>query len=467
MRKHIQQYGDITEKGALLFHFVGICGIGMSAIAIVAKAMGHNVQGSDVGTGYMYDHLCGLGIKIYNHHNHNGALNADFVVVSSAISDQNPEVILAKSNNIPVVSRHWMLAFVTKDRPTIGVTGAHGKTTTTTMLAQLFQTNAIDPTVINGGIMNYCNANAYIGRDNLCIIESDESDETFLHVPLRLGVVTNIDLEHVERYGSLQNIIQAFSEFIYDVCDECVVCIDNEHCAALVAQHLKNTSIITYGIDNTDADFVAQNIRYQEKSACFDVVSRHGNMRDICISLPGRHNVLNSLAAIAVGIKFGFSTDNIKASCANFAGVQRRFTILNKHTQALVVDDYAHHPSEIQAAINVAHNIKSIKSYQELIVVFQPHRYSRIYNLKSQFIESFALVDKLYVTPVYSAGEDFIQGCDHLALALQINQKNTVAIDDLSKLIAELKHILDQKVIIMFLGAGDITKYAKALVNEV
>jgi len=459
-----------------IIHFTGIGGIGMSGICEILHSMGYKLQGSDLSSNGNTERLESLGVKIFRGQKGEQTKGVSFLVKSSAIKDNNPEVIYCKENNIPVISRTEMLAELMSLKTSIAVSGTHGKTTTTSLIAAIFEKANMSPTVINGGIINNKGTNAYVGKGDFLIAEADESDATFIRIPSKIAVVTNIDPEHLDFYGSYANLKKAFRTFISNLpfYGFGVLCIDCPEVKKLYEEN-KDKRIITYSIKSKDADLYGHNITHTDCGNKFDVtLSKKLNftskkLKGIQLHVPGIHNVQNSLAAIAIAIELEFKKDVILNGFSDFSGVKRRFTKVATHDGVSIIDDYAHHPTEIKATLETAKQVTK-KTKGKIVVIFQPHRYSRLQNLMSEFSESFKDADIIYIADVYSANEEPIPGVDNKSLVEEIkkhkfndNVRSLNSKDDIPNI---LKEICKENDLLLFLGAGDITKWANELPDK-
>ncbi|HEU4957745.1 MAG TPA: UDP-N-acetylmuramate--L-alanine ligase [Sphingomicrobium sp.] len=458
-----------TEIGTI--HFVGIGGIGMSGIAEVMHHLGYKVQGSDNNESYVTEGLRKRGIPVMIGQDADNLGDAAVVVCSTAIRDDNPEVQAAAERRLPRVRRAEMLAELMRMQSTVAVAGTHGKTTTTSMIAAMLDAGGIDPTVINGGIINAYGSNARLGKSDWMVVEADESDGSFLRLDGTIAVVTNIDPEHLEHYGEFEEVKKAFCEFVENVpfYGLAVMCVDDADVQHVLSQ-IRDRRIVTYGTSAL-ADIRAENIVPENGGSRFDVsvLLRDGDRRviqDVFIPIPGRHNVLNALAAIAVGLEFGFSDEILKSGFRNFSGVKRRFSKVGELDGATVVDDYAHHPVEIRAVLSAAREA----AQERVIAVVQPHRYTRLRDLMDDFQNAFNDADVVFVAPVYPAGEEPIEGVDANALAdgLRAHGHRMVkTVDSPAELAASLRDLAADGDIIICMGAGDITKWAAGLADGI
>jgi UDP-N-acetylmuramate--alanine ligase len=458
-----------TDIGTI--HFVGIGGIGMSGIAEVMHQLGYKVQGSDAADSYVVEKLRKAGIPVAIGHSPDNIGDAAVVVCSSAIKDNNPEVEAASERRLPRVKRAEMLAELMRMQKTVAVAGTHGKTTTTSMIAALLDNGGLDPTVINGGIINRYGSTARLGKSDWWVIEADESDGSFLRLDGTIAVVTNIDPEHLEHYGSFDAVKDAYVEFVENVpfYGLAVLCVDHPEVQNIIGR-VRDRRIVTYGFSAL-ADVRADNVTPVPGGTQFDAVilGRDGERRTIesvHIPIPGRHNVQNSLAAIAVAIELGISDDAILGAFERFQGVKRRFTKVGEAKGATVIDDYAHHPTEIRAVLAAARE----GAEGRVIAVMQPHRFTRLQALMAEFENAFNDADVVFVAPVYPAGEEPIEGVDSAALAdgLRAHGHRMVrAVANLEELCGALRDLAAEGDMIICMGAGDITKWASALASGI
>ena len=397
-----------TDIGTI--HFVGIGGIGMSGIAEVMHQLGYKVQGSDASDSYVVEKLRKAGIPVTIGHSPDNLGDAAVVVCSTAIKESNPEFQAAAERRLPRVRRAEMLAELMRMQKTVAVAGTHGKTTTTSMVAALLDSGGVDPTVINGGIINRYGSNARLGKSDWWVIEADESDGSFLRLDGTIAVVTNIDPEHLEHYGSFDAVKDAFVEFVENVpfYGLAVLCVDHPEVQNIIGR-IRDRRIVTYGFSAL-ADVRADNVTPVPSGTDFDalILDKDGERRSVHLHLPmpGRHNVQNALAAIAVALELGISDEAIVSGFERFEGVKRRFTKVGEADGAIVIDDYAHHPTEIRAVLAAARE----GAEGRVIAVVQPHRYTRLQSLMEEFQNAFNDADVVFVTPVYAAGEEPIDG---------------------------------------------------------
>lgn len=462
-------------------HFIGIGGIGMSGIAEVLHKSGFQVQGSDITESYNTKRLSSLGIKIFIGHDASHVSDVQAVVVSTAVKHNNPELIEARRLRIPVMHRSEMLAEIMRSRLSLAVGGTHGKTTTTSLMAWLLDAADMDPTVVNGGIINEYNTNAKLGKSNWAVVEADESDGSFTRLPATIAVVTNIDPEHMEHYGTFESLVGAFTHFIRSMPFYGLGVLCNDHpVVKALAEEISDRRIVTYGFDE-NADVSAQNVRFQEDGIIFDVVLRScylkkqrtmannigGNittlpaiLKDVCLPMMGRHNVQNALAVVAVAQELGIADAVLRHAFKTFKGVKRRFTQAGNVHGVRVIDDYAHHPAEIKAAIASAKQAVKGKIY----AVVQPHRYSRLKELFEEFIHCFEGCEQVLVSPVYSAGEapNGATGKD-LALSIAKTGQSVKYFEESSELPDLLLPFLKTGDMVICMGAGSITAWAYEL----
>ena len=457
--------GVATDIGTI--HFIGIGGIGMSGIAEVMHNLGYKVQGTDVAEGYVIDGLRKRGIKVMIGHAAENLGDAAVVVTSTAIKRGNPEVELALEKRIPVVRRAEMLAELMRLKNTVAVAGTHGKTTTTSMVASLLDAGGVDPTVINGGIINSYGSNARLGASDWMVVEADESDGSFLRLDGTYAIVTNIDPEHLDHYGSFEKIKDAFVEFVENVpfYGAAFLCIDHPEVQAIIPR-VRDRRIVTYGF-SAQADLRGDNVTPIPGGNRFDVTirDRDGNSRklaNITLPMPGRHNVSNAIAAIGVALELGVPDDVIVSGFEKFGGVKRRFTKVGEVDGATIIDDYGHHPVEIRAVLAAAREGVAGR----VIAVVQPHRFTRLRDLMADFQTAFNDADSVYVAPVYPAGEAPIEGVDAAALVKGLKQRGHRAaqtIGGADALADTLADVLRPGDMVICLGAGDITKWAAGL----
>lgn len=463
---NIKNYGNPAK-----FHIIGIGGIGMSGIAEILYNLGYQIQGSDIKYNSNIERLKKLGIKIFIDHHPSNIETADYVVISSSIKESNIEYQQALIKKIPIIQRSEMLAEIMRMKICISISGSHGKTSTTSIVASVLEAAGLEPTVINGGIINNKSTNAYVGTGDYLVAEADESDATFIKIPSTIGVVTNIDPEHLDYYGSFDNLYLAFKNFIKGLpfYGFAAVCIDNEISCKL-AKEVIERKIITYGIKSKEAHIQAFNITTNIDCSIFSVrvnLPHRGInyvIENLKLSIPGEHNILNCLASIAIAAELDFGVGAIHEGLKNFKGVKRRFTVTNNIGGIRFIDDYAHHPSEILETLKTAKSALENKT-NKVIAVFQPHRFSRLYHLFSDFVNCFALADKIYITPVFAAGENKIENYDSEKLIKDIKSRFKDKIVYYAKSEQQISDLISKDNllsgdIVLFMGAGNITEWA-------
>ena len=450
-----------------IIHFIGIGGIGMSGIAEVLATHGYKIQGSDLKQSKIIERLQNIGITVFLTQEAKNLRSVDVVVVSSAIGINNLELIEAQAKNIPVVSRAEMLAELMRMKSNVSVAGTHGKTTTTTMIAALLDYGGLDPTVINGGIINAYGSNARIGIGDWMVVEADESDGSFLKLPSTISVVTNIDPEHLEYYGSFEALKEAFFRFLSNIpfYGLAVLCADDKDILGLIKK-VNNRRIVTFGL-NEGADLRAKNIVYKNNNTEFDIEfldgSRH--IKNLNFPMVGEHNILNVLAAVAVACHLRVEDSDIRKGLMEFKGVGRRFTNLGTFKNVTIIDDYAHHPTEIKATLKAAKQ----SSNGRVLAVHQPHRFSRLSNLFDEFSNCFDDADIIGITPIFAAGENIIEGVtsEKLISRLSVNYSNPVIkIEDEKSLLSFVITHAKPNDIVVLMGAGSISGWANNLVVE-
>jgi UDP-N-acetylmuramate--alanine ligase len=457
-----------------LIHFVGIGGIGMSGIAEVLHNLGYKVQGSDVADGANTRRLAELGIKVFIGHRADNVGAAQVIVVSSAVKKDNPEVLAARARFVPVVRRAEMLGELMRLKWSIAVGGTHGKTTTTSMVAAMLDTGGLDPTVINGGIINAYGTNARIGGGDWMVVESDESDGSFLRLPATIAIVTNVDPEHLDHYGTFDALRDAFVRFVENIpfYGFAVLCADHPEVQALIPR-VADRRLVTYGL-GVGADVRGVNLKLDRSGADFDVQIQHRatNVSRIIegVRLPmfGQHNVLNSLAAIAVAQEMGLPDDTIRTALASFAGVKRRFTKTGEAHGITVIDDYGHHPVEIAAVLRAAR--QAYGGSGKVIAVMQPHRYTRLASLREEFATCFTDADTVLIADVYAAGEAPIEGVNRdmlVGLVRRSSNRDVMALESPGDLPGLIWKIARPGDVVVCLGAGNITAWAHALPGQI
>jgi len=445
-------------------HFIGIGGIGMSGIAEVLVNLGYSIQGSDIKSTKITDRLSSLGIKIFYKHEGENVSDCSVVVISSAITQDNVELNFAKQLGIPVVSRAEMLAELMRMKLNVVVAGSHGKTTTTSLVASIAELGNLDPTVINGGVIKSYGSNARLGEGEWMVVEADESDGSFNKLPVTIAIVTNIDKEHIDYYNSFLNLKRAFEKFISSIpfYGVAICCIDNKNVANVISK-VNDRKIITYGFSEK-ADVTIRNLRINDLGTRFDLDDKIANiyLRDFYLPMIGRHNALNACAAIMAASNLSIPIKFIKSALANFEGVSRRFTRIGFFNGATIIDDYAHHPAEIEAVISAAKEIAK----KRIIVVHQPHRFSRLKALFKDFTKCFEGADILGITPVFAAGEPKTDGFDSKSLVKSFTRSDRQKIEyieDESSFGQFLKNNCDEGDIFLSLGAGSITNWVNNL----
>jgi UDP-N-acetylmuramate--alanine ligase len=443
-------------RHAARVHFVGIGGIGMSGIAEVLLNLGYQVSGSDLKGSDITRRLAGMGATIYEGHKAQNLVQADVVVISSAVKKDNPEVVTARQRKIPVIPRAEMLAELMRLKYAVAVAGSHGKTTTTSMVATVLSAAGLDPTAVVGGKVNVLDSNAKLGKSELMVVEADESDGSFLKLHPAITVVTNIDPEHMDHYGTLDALKTAFVEF----CNRVpfyglnVLCLDHPNVQELLPRLEKR--VVTYGSSHM-ADYRLEGVRLEGFSTRFQAFRRDEPLGEFRVRMVGGHNALNALAVIAVAEEMEIPLDTVRGALAEFGGVQRRFTVRGEVNGITVVDDYGHHPTEVLATLAGARRAFG----RRLVVAFQPHRYTRTHDLKKEFTTSFNDADVLFVSSVYAAGEEPIPGATGEALAEAIRahgHRDVTYVDKRVDLPAAIAPRLREGDIVLTLGAGDITQ---------
>ena len=460
---------NIASKETI--HFIGIGGIGMSGLAQIMKNMGFTIQGSDSNYNLNVERLIKKRIKVFIGHNKKNVSKATMIVVSSAIKNSNPEIILAKNKKIPIFKRGEMLANIVTLKKNIVVAGSHGKTTTTSLISNVLNEAKLDPTVINGGIINSLKNTAKLGKGDWAVIESDESDGSFLSLPVTYSILTNIDKEHMDYYKNFENIKKYFKKFINKTPSfgKTIVCNDNIHLKKILKE-CKTKNYLTYGF-NKDANYQIINIKKNKLYSKFDLkVKTFGKItaiiKNIKINLLGDHNISNSTATIAVALNLGININTIKKSLAKFTGIQRRFTKVLSLNGRDFYDDYAHHPTEIKAVLKSA---RQVYPKRKIISVFQPHRYSRVKFLKDEFSRSFKSSDLVLLSPVYSAGEKKTYKFDQHKFSELISKKSNVQVvnikdqNDLKNFFK--KNLFDDEMVIC-MGAGSISNWIRDISKE-
>ena len=450
-------------------HFVGIGGIGMSGVAEILRTMEFDVSGSDLKPNDITRRLETMGVRVDVGHRAENVEGADVVVYSSAIDDKNPEIQRARALEIPIIPRAEMLAELMRVKYCVLMAGSHGKTTTTSLVATVLRAAGLDPTVVVGGKVNALGSNARLGEGDLFVAEADESDGSFLKLTPTIGVITNIDAEHLDHYGTHEKVKEAFVQFANKIpfYGLAVLCLDHPHVQAIIPQIQRRH--VTYGVSK-QADYRAKNVRFSGLSTHFEVWRRGESLGDFTVKMPGHHNVLNALSVIAVADELEVPFDVVREAIKSFHGVQRRFTVLGqpaitregKTGDVMIVDDYGHHPAEVEATLDAAQNGFD----RRVVVAFQPHRYTRTESLFDDFTRAFNKADVLIVTDVYAAGEKPIAGATGEALVEAIRahgHHNVRHIADKRQIGAALIELARPGDLVIALGAGDINASAREL----
>ena len=451
-----------------IIHFVGIGGIGMSGLSLIMKGKGFKVQGSDLYLNKNIERLKREKIKVFLGQKKQNLKKATILVISSAIKNNNPEIIEAKRKNLPIITRGEMLAHIVSLMKNIVVVGSHGKTTTTSLIASIFQKTKLDPTVINGGVINSIKSTAKLGKSDWSILEADESDGSFVHIPPTYSIITNIDREHMDFYKSIEELKSYFVQFIEKVPSfgKSFICLDDEINHDLVKK-LKNKNFYTYGT-NLKSNFLIKNIKQSKSLSEFDLQVKVPNKKKIVIKkiripLFGTHNIRNAVAAAAVAITIGISVYDIKRGLLNFKGVQRRFNKIFSYNNIDFYDDYAHHPTEIKVVLD---GVKKVFVGYEKVCIFQPHRITRLKDLRKQFSLAFKDSDIVILCPIYTAGEKIKLGFDYLNFAKEIIKNSKVklfVINNNNELANFLKKNMYGKKIVIGMGAGSISNWIRKL----
>ena len=451
-----------------IIHFIGIGGIGMSGLSLIMKGKGFKVQGSDIASNKNIERLRKEKIKIFIGHKKQHIKNATIVVISSAIKKNNSELIEAKKKNLPIIKRGRMLAHIVSLMKNIVVAGSHGKTTTTSLIASIFQKTSLDPTIINGGVINSLNSSAKLGKSDWSILEADESDGSFVHIPPTYSIITNIDREHMDFYKTVNDLKKSFNEFIEKVPSfgKSFICIDDKINRELISNG-KNKNFYTYGI-NLKSNFLIRNINQKKEITAFDLVVNLPNkkkqiIKKIKIPLLGIHNIRNSVAAAAVALTVGITIKDIKNGLLRFKGVQRRFNKIFTFNGVNFYDDYAHHPTEIKMVLDGVNEV--YKDYEK-VCVFQPHRISRLRDLRKEFSFAFQKADIVILCPVYLAGEKIKLPFSYLKFAKEIIKNSKVKlflIKDNIQLAKFIKRNIYGKKMVIGMGAGTISNWMRKL----
>tara|TARA_B100001013_G_scaffold83428_2_gene45464 strand:- start:320 stop:1717 length:1398 start_codon:yes stop_codon:yes gene_type:complete len=454
-----------------VIHFIGIGGIGMSGLAQIMKNMGFKIQGSDLYQNKNTERLIKLGIKVFYGHRKKNLRKATIIVISSAIKNNNNELKAARRKKLSVFKRGDMLANIVSLKKNIIITGSHGKTTTTSLVANILVEAGLDPTVINGGVINSFKNNAQLGKGEWAVIESDESDGSFLKLPVTYSIVTNIDREHIDYYGNFEKLKKSFHKFIEKTPSfgKSIICIDNNNLKFLINKY-KSKNILTYGFDKS-SNYQIINVNKNKNYSVFDINVKHSKnkiykIKKIKINLLGNHNISNTTAAIGIALNLGIKINIIKKALKKFLGIQRRFTKVFSIKKREFFDDYAHHPTEIKAVIEGA---RQVYKNRKIVCVFQPHRYSRIKALKKEFASSFKSSNTVVLCPVYSAGEKIKYNFNQDNFSKLISKKSRVQVINVANR-QELKNyikknLLDEEMVIC-MGAGSISSWIREIGNQ-
>ena len=459
------------KKSNFLIHFIGIGGIGMSGIAELMLDQGYSIQGSDVSFNSNIKRLREKGVRVFLNHNKSNIKKISAAVFSSAIKKSNPEILQCKKLSIPLVSRADMLAELMRGKKAIAIAGSHGKTTTTSLVGTILENAKLDPTIINGGIINAYSKNNRLGFGKWMVVEADESDGSFLKLPHEINIVTNIDSEHLDYYKTEKNLIKSFEKFIGNIpfYGYSIICIENT-LARKLSKRINTRKIITYAyrIKNVDVKIIKiKQINLKSFFSIFiknNVIPKYSGIYKFEINLLGEHNVLNATAAIISSILIGTPIKKIQRSLINFKGVKRRFTFLGKINKSFIYDDYAHHPTEIEASYKIAKHLVN----KNIIVIFQPHRFTRTKYLYSKFIDVLKKIDILYICDVYPAGEQSIKNINAKKIVKDIKKFNSQVyyLNKNKNINKTLSTYYKEENLIIFMGAGSISKYAYRLIKE-
>ena len=453
-----------------IIHFVGIGGIGMSGLAQIMKTMGFKVQGSDINKNKNIENCKKLGVKIFIGQKKKNINQVTIVVKSSAIKSNNIEILEAKKHKIPIYDRIEMLSNIIDLKKNIIITGSHGKTTTTSLVAKIISTARLDPTIINGGVINSLKNNAKLGRGEWAVVEADESDGSFLKVPINYSIVTNIDREHLDYYKNFNNLLEAFQIFIEKTppIGKSFLFLDDSNIQKIIRK-LKVKNYFTYGF-HKDSNYQVCNARYKINYTKFDlkiknIGSKKSHIKNILLNLIGKHNVINATAAISLCLNLGLKENVIKKALKDFSGVQRRLTKVFKKNKIEFYDDYAHHPTEIEAVLE---GVKTVAGKRQIISVFQPHRYSRVKSLQLEFASCFKNSDQVILCPIYAAGEPIdktYKEKNFAQLISKLSRTQVILIDNESNLTKYFRKNLIKDEIVIGMGAGSISKWMYNLKN--
>jgi UDP-N-acetylmuramate--alanine ligase len=456
----MEKFGN-TKK----IHLVGIGGIGMSGIAEILLGLGYEVSGSDLTDSPDTTRITDLGAEVFSSHKREHIGGADVVVYSSAVSDENPEIVEARERRIPVIPRAEMLSELMRYKYGVVVAGAHGKTTTTSMIASVLTCGNLDPTVLVGGRLDILgSSNAKLGTGDILVAESDESDGSFMTLTPTIAVVTNIDLEHIEYYGDMDALRQSFVDFVNKIpfYGMAFLCIDNEEVRNIIPRITKR--YFTYGM-SYQADIRATEIERNILDINFEIIYKNRSLGRVVVGMPGNHNVQNALAAVSVGLELGIDVEDIKKGLVGLGCLERRFQIKGEKRGVIVIDDYGHHPAEISATLETA---KECWPEKRLVVIFQPHRYSRVKSLFDRFVMSFDQADLLIVAPIYSAWEEPIQGVDAEWLHRGIQEhghREAILCHGHDEIVRNLLDLIKPGDVVITLGAGDINNVGEELLK--
>ena len=450
-------------------YFIGINGIGMSGLAKIMKCKGYDVKGADIAKNYVTGELLSMGITVYDEHNEENVKGVDFVVASTAIKETNPEYSYAKNNDIKILKRGELLAKLLNNETGVAIAGTHGKTTTSSMLSAVMLSK--DPTIVVGGILPEIKSNAKPGKSEYFIAEADESDNSFLYMKPKYCVITNIDADHLDVHGTIENIKKSFIHFISRTEREAIVCTDCENVRDVIKNLPNDNNIVTYSIKDETANISARNIRIENAKTIFEVYINQKLAGEFSLNIPGDHNIQNSLPVIYMALKFGVSKEEIQGALNKFKGSKRRYDVLfdqniengygNKTKKVRIIDDYAHHPTEIKATLKA---IKGIDK-SRLVVIFQPHRYSRVHFLLDEFKDAFKDVDKVILLPIYAAGEKNEFDISSEILKEHIEHNNVEVMTEWK----DVKHYVSKvkkDSTYIFMGAGDISTLAHQITDE-
>ncbi len=450
-------------------YFIGINGIGMSGLAKIMKCKGYDVKGADIAKNYVTEELLSMGITVYDEHNEENVKDVDFVVASTAIKETNPEYSYAKNNDIKILKRGELLAKLLNNETGVAIAGTHGKTTTSSMLSAVMLSK--DPTIVVGGILPEIKSNAKPGKSEYFIAEADESDNSFLYMKPKYCVITNIDADHLDVHGTIENIKKSFIHFISRTEREAIVCTDCENVRDVIKNLPNDNNIVTYSIKDETANISARNIRIENAKTIFEVYINQKLAGEFSLNIPGDHNIQNSLPVIYMALKFGVSKEEIQGALNKFKGSKRRYDVLfdqniengygNKTKKVRIIDDYAHHPTEIKATLKA---IKGIDK-SRLVVIFQPHRYSRVHFLLDEFKDAFKDVDKVILLPIYAAGEKNEFDISSEILKEHIEHNNVEVMTEWK----DVKHYVSKvkkDSTYIFMGAGDISTLAHQITDE-